>query len=411
MLVIGVDGANVDTLIAPARRGSLPNLQDLLDDGVGGTLRSRTTSSAAAWTAHLTGVSPEESGITGFTKDGRFVETGDIRVLTYPELLDRSGVRVGLLNIPLTYPPLELDHGFCVPGQLTPLSRDVFAHPPELHEILDSLQYEVDIQYGDRQYAFVDDELDVDREQILADVKQVEGKRLQAARRLIAEEEWDLFFVLVNGTDPLQHYFWHEIVGSSLEKTSMFPVYRLIDGFVGDVRTEYPDENVLLFSDHGFREDVWGTDEATRARWGKIRRLGSRLMPTALKQTRVRQWAMDGLAAGAKATTTMDPAENMHTGSHDPAGVWLLGGPDVDTPAGLVETEFLDIPATLLHLMGQPVPTRYEGRVRTDFLVDECQPKSTDIDINCARTHSDTERKMKEQLAHLGYVEMVEEDT
>jgi len=408
MIVVGVDGANPETVLDPARRGSLANLGSVLADGIGGPLRSRTTSSAAAWTSHLTGTGPKDSGITGFTIDNRFVRTTDIAVQTYPELLDEAGLRVGLINVPLTYPPLELANGFCVPGQLTPLDEDEYTHPPAVQDVLDDFDYEVDIQYGERQYAFVDDELDISREEIREDVIRVERKRLAATRRLLAEREWDLFFVLVNGTDPLQHYYWHEIVDTKLEDTSMFEVYELIDAFVGDIREEYPNEDVLLFSDHGFREDVWGSDATTRECWRRIRGFGSRLLPESLKQTRLRQYGMDLLARSAKATTTTDD-ENRHTGAHDPEGVWLFGGPSVSGEDEPEAADFLDLPATILHVMGQSVPEAYEGVVRTDVLTASDEPRREDVDLSVRRRER-VDADMDTQLAHLGYVEMVEPD-
>lgn len=408
MIVVGVDGANRQTLVEPARRGALPNFGELLDDGVGGDLWSVTTSSAAAWTAHITGVPPEDGGITSFVTDDRFVETTDIAVRTYPELLDEAGYRVGLVNVPLTYPPLSLENGFCVPGQLTPLDAEEYAEPPVLHDVLDDVDYEVDVQYGDRQYSFVDPDLEVDRQTLLEDVHRVETKRLAAARRLVAEYEWDLFFVLVNGTDPMQHFFWDQITDAPLEETDMYRVYQLIDDFVGDVRADYPEENVLLFSDHGFREDVWGTDDATRARWSAIRSVGSRLMPDRLKQTRVRQLAVDLLARGAAATA--ETGGDRPPGSHDPAATWLLGGPDVVATEGDRERQYLDLPATILHVLGASVPEAYPGSVPEDLLAFDrpVERSARDISVDRERRHAD--EPPTEQLSHLGYVEMVESD-
>jgi len=405
MIVVGVDGANRETLLEPARRGALPNVSVLRDEGIGGSLWSVTTSSAAAWTAHLTGVSPDAGGITGFTTGGRFVETGDIAVRTYPELLDEAGLRVGLVNIPLTYPPLELENGFCVPGQLTPLDAETYTDPPEVQAVLDECDYEIDVQYGDRQYSFVDKNVQVSRETLLEDVCRVERKRLRATRRLMIEYEWDLLFVLVNGTDPMQHFFWDQIVGAKLENTDMFRLYELVDEFLGDVRSDYPDENVLMFSDHGFRLDTWGRDEQTRARWSKIRGIGSRVLPDRLRQTRVRKWALEALATGAAATSGTD-AERP-PGSHDPEAVWLLSGPDIVPTDESVETQFLDLPATITHLMDRPVPEAYEGRVRADLLWGERSVDRTDRSISVDRRHEPVTSR-QEQLAHLGYVEMVE---
>jgi len=408
MIVVGVDGASPETLVAPARRGSLEHIGSLLDEGVGGSLWSVTTSSAAAWTAHLTGLEPEDGGITGFTTNDRFVETTDIRVRTYPELLDEAGIRVGLVNIPITYPPLDLEHGFNVPGQLTPLDAEEYANPPELHAILDEVEYEVDVQYGDRQYSFVDADVEASGGDVLEDVLRVERKRTEACRRLMEAYDWDLFVVQINGTDPVQHFLWDEVAEARLEESRVFQVYEVIDEFVGDVRDSHPDEDILMFSDHGFRRDVWGKDEATRRRWGKIRGLGSRLMPDRLKQTRVRGWALDVLAAGASATNS--GTDDRHPGAHDPEGAWVLSGPSVEASPEDREAQFLDLPPTILHLLGQPIPARYPGSVLTDSLVDDRTPEMTDRDIGIDRRGQREAIDREEQLAHLGYVEMVEGD-
>jgi len=367
-------------------------------------------SSAAAWTSHLTGVRPEEGGITGFTDEGEFVTTSDIAVRTYPELLDSAGYTVGLVNIPLTYPPLELENGFCVPGQLTPLDEERYGYPDEINDVLETHNYEVDIQYGDRQYAFVDESLDVKPETILDDVARVERKRLDTARHLLKHRDIDLFFVLVNGTDPMQHYFWHELDDQPLENTAMMRVYSLIDEFIGDVRSMCPDENLLLFSDHGFRRDVWGADEATRERWRKVRQLATKFLPRSLTQTQIAKLGLDTLATIAEYTTAADPSEYAHTGSHDPEGVWMLSGPDIESRNDDMQLEFLDLPATVLALMGSSVPTEHSGNVPTGLLSNLDNIDRENVDIQCERRENEVSEEMREQLNNLGYVEMVEKD-
>lgn len=408
MIVVGIDGANRETIIEPARRGGLENIGRLLSDGVGGDCWSVTTSSAAAWTAHLTGLTPDESGITGFTMDDRFVRTDDIAVRTYPELLNEDGYEVGLLNFPITYPELNLENGFCVPGQLTPVGTEVPVDDERVREILDDVDYEVDVQYGDRQYSFVDADLEVSAEELRDDVLRIERKRLAAAKRALELENWDLFFVQVNGTDPMQHFLWDEIIDSPLEETGMYPVYEIIDDFIGHVIDNHEDEPVLIFSDHGFRSDVWGTDEDTRARWSSLRSLGSRLLPERLKQTRLRQIGLNVLAKGAAVSSSTD--DSRPPGCHDPAGIWAFGGDAVESRDEEVESQFLDLPATILHMMDHPVPTAYPGAVRTDVLKDERSERREEIDLSIDRTGDDITAETAEQLANLGYVEMVEGD-
>jgi len=57
--------------------------------------------------------------------------------------------------------------------------------------------------------------------------------------------------------------------------------------------------------------------------------------------------------------------------------------------------------------MDRPVPEAYEGRVRADLLWGERSVDRTDRSISVDRRHEPVTSR-QEQLAHLGYVEMVE---
>jgi hypothetical protein len=117
---------------------------------------------------------------------------------------------------------------------------------------------------------------------------------------------------------------------------------------------------------------------------------------------------VDALAKGAAATS--ETGEERPPGSHDPAATWLLGGPDVKPADGERETQYLDLPATILHLVGTAVPDAYPGTVRDDLLNLDRPVEYAGTDISVDRSRADESEVPTEQLAHLGYVEMVEND-
>lgn len=143
LLIIGLDGATFDVLDPLMDAGRMPNLRAFIRRGVAGVLEStRPPITPAAWTTFMTGKGPGRHGIVDFEKyDVRthtltFNSTYEIQEKTLWELLSEKGLRVGSINVPMTYPPRPVN-GFLISGFETPSIDVDFTWPPELkHEIL-----------------------------------------------------------------------------------------------------------------------------------------------------------------------------------------------------------------------------------------------------------------------------------
>lgn len=233
----------------------MPNLATLLKGGVWGGLRSTTPPfSAQAWVSMVTGKNPGKHGVVDFWErrpgqapDQRrsFVSARQIHGETLWQIAGRQGLRVGVVNVPVTYPPTAVN-GYLVSGLLTHQGRDDYVYPPELRTaILGQVP-----DYNPDPF----DPLGTSRQQISALQEWME-KHEKVSRYLMDHERTDLFFNVVQALDHLQHLFWNDIAGSSggLDDSVAGRCYRLADDIIGHrLRSLDEQTNLFLVSDHGF---------------------------------------------------------------------------------------------------------------------------------------------------------------
>ncbi|MFP5298552.1 MAG: alkaline phosphatase family protein [Actinomycetota bacterium] len=140
-VVIGLDGAAWHLLDPMIEAGVMPRLGALKGRGATGTLTSTVpTYTPPAWTSAVTGVNPGRHGVYGFIEGNaqserqELMHSGKIKAPTLWEVANDQGVRTGIYNLPLTYPPRPLG-GWMVSGMMTPgygeTQRD-FVYPAEL---------------------------------------------------------------------------------------------------------------------------------------------------------------------------------------------------------------------------------------------------------------------------------------
>jgi predicted AlkP superfamily phosphohydrolase/phosphomutase len=119
LLMIGLDGATWDIMRPLARRGQLPVISRLVQNGASGVLQTPYLSSPAIWTSIFTGKRQEKHGIEFF--GGTSHDVGCRRLW---DILAAHGERVGICGELVTWPPYE------VPGFMIP---DVLALGPETY--------------------------------------------------------------------------------------------------------------------------------------------------------------------------------------------------------------------------------------------------------------------------------------
>src|SRR2546428_1146204 len=116
VMLIGWDGADWRILDPLLEQGALPNLQALIDRGARGVLKSTIpTHSWAAWPSFLTGVDPADHGVYDILEQvpgthKQFPVTyRSIKERTMIPDLNAAGKKTLLINVPLTFPPPEIN--------------------------------------------------------------------------------------------------------------------------------------------------------------------------------------------------------------------------------------------------------------------------------------------------------------
>lgn len=110
-IVIGLDGATFELINPLIKRGKLPTIRKLIEDGVHGVLKSTIPPlTGPAWVSFATGKNPGKHGCYDFELPKNSLDqiemmsSKDINGDTFYEVLDRRGKKCILINLPGSYP-------------------------------------------------------------------------------------------------------------------------------------------------------------------------------------------------------------------------------------------------------------------------------------------------------------------
>ena len=144
LVVIGLDGTPYTFVQRMLREGHMPNLARITAQA--GFTRMNSvypTVSSVAWSSYMTGVNPGRHGIFGFidrvdrSYDVTIPTSRRMTAKTVWEMLSEAGKRVVVMNVPVTFPPREVN-GILIGGFLSP-TLDRAVHPPEKTALIQSL--------------------------------------------------------------------------------------------------------------------------------------------------------------------------------------------------------------------------------------------------------------------------------
>lgn len=246
--------------------GYLPHLQSVMEQGVWGELEStRPPTTAPAWVACITGTNPGQHGVFDFREspllDPRrsLISSRAVQSPTLWQILGHHGRQVGILNVPVSYPPEAVD-GFLVGGMMSPGPESNYAHPPALRDELNAEGYVIDVEI--QKY---DVEAKADAYRFLDDVEAALHKRAEALYRLIDSQPWQFVMAVFVAADRIQHLFWktladpesrfHSAPAAPALRKRILAVYQAMDEVVGRV-VEWADADghtdLFVVSDHGF---------------------------------------------------------------------------------------------------------------------------------------------------------------
>ncbi|AEN05332.1 alkaline phosphatase family protein [Halolamina sp.] len=241
-IVLGLDGANWDLLEPWLEAGDLPNIESLREDGVWSDMQSCLPPvTCPNWRCYSTGKNPGKLGVFWWEKidtRARTLSTPTSRSFksaNYWDYLNDEGLTAGVMNLPMTYPPFEVDRYLIAGGPGS--DQESYTHPPELGDDLDASGYRLHPETP------VTAKSDTKAAEALVDLI---DKRLSTFRELLADEPVDVAHCTVFYVNVLQHFFWRGDVTRR--------AWEVIDEHVGAIREAHPDATLVLMSDHGCKD-------------------------------------------------------------------------------------------------------------------------------------------------------------
>ena len=250
-IVVGLDGCSWNVLEPLLESGELPHLAALRERGAHGVLESTVPFyTGPAWASFATGVSPAAHGIWDFMmlrEDDTLTPAseGDLRRVTYYELLADAGRPSVLVNLPLDQ---NGRNGLVVVNSWLTTEEERRIFPLDRRE-----RYRAALDA----YRNYPSTFGASLERHLDDLCSLEQARFALARELAAREEWEHFFVLFSSTDWLGHagtgLF---LAGDQRARSAFLRLYAQLDAYIGWLREHEPDALLVVLSDHGQCEET-----------------------------------------------------------------------------------------------------------------------------------------------------------
>jgi len=256
-VLIGFDGADPDLIEKFRKKGELPNFEQFHKKGATARLNSTIPPiTSTAWNSYHTGMNPGKHGFFDFTKreegsyKNRIRDPTEVSLKSFSQKLSEQGHKVGMVNIPFTYPPAELKDGFIVAGKQAPESSE-YTCPKDLKEKLEQ-KFDYEIGFG---------KIDVESEplRVLRDAQQKATLRKDAGLWLMDNRDWDFYCINFDLLDHLHHKLWHHHdethfryeEATSLDCDPILEAYKTADEILGEILAQAGDSQVLVMSDHG----------------------------------------------------------------------------------------------------------------------------------------------------------------
>jgi predicted AlkP superfamily phosphohydrolase/phosphomutase len=247
VVLVGIDGGSWNLLDAALARGELPHLSEVVRGGVTARLATvEPVNSPTVWTSIATGRSPEAHGIKSF-----YATRLDVRVPTTFERLAARGLRVGLYDWLVAWPPQALPGGFAIPGWLRRSDAiepaDAFARAG-----LEPYAYSMDGVRSPEQFA--------------ANCRRELAEKPARFVRMAKAYELEIGAVTFYALDAASHRFWDDAFPGEFAAGQAHPdprfagvigeTLRGFDRALGEIaRSLAPDDTLLVVSDHGFRAE------------------------------------------------------------------------------------------------------------------------------------------------------------
>ena len=256
-VLLGLDGVPFSLLKDLMERGRISHMTSLFEKGYFGPMSVCIPEiSSVSWSCFMTGTQSGEHGIFGFmdlqpgTYNMYFPNYGHLKAPPMWDDLAEQGKKSVVINMPATYPARAIN-GALISGFVA-IDINKAVYPSTYIQTLKEMDYSIDLDTtkARQDHDFLFRELDI---------------TLQGRERAVdffwKEIDWDLFIVVITGTDRLMHFIWeayekkdhqyHQAFLDYFEKIDAF-VGRLYDRFLGLEGSKKEQNRFFMLSDHGF---------------------------------------------------------------------------------------------------------------------------------------------------------------
>ena len=364
VVVIGVNGMELDVIRPLLLKGAMPNLEHVINNGAYGKLRTVSAPNCPrVYSTIFTSTDPDEHGVTGFLVGGITANTNMLKEEPIWSVLSRNDVTVGMANVPATFPVMPVN-GYMISGMLTrgKNCEDGVLCAPKLSDVTGgdavyprTLQPELLKNVGD---FYIDCERMPGASDLKGREKEVIDKWLDKVQ-LIRDEQTKLFDYLLT-----KHPTDFTMLGQSCEDRTghwLYPIAPYNVGYnasINSVRVEaFPDQYiafdkvlgsilkhvddntyVIILSDHGIKP---------------LREFENK----------------DPHAHMDHEKTTPVIAKHDFADGDDVPGSFFAMGPGIKHNSRLMgfEASVYDITPTILHIYGIEQPKQMRGRVLTEI--------------------------------------------
>jgi predicted AlkP superfamily phosphohydrolase/phosphomutase len=251
--VIGLDGASFELIRPWVKAGELPTFERLMHGGAHGVLRSPVPQSPPAWASFITGCNPGKHGLYEWTQPRRGSYEVDLacgamcRSQTLSHILSEQGRTVGVVNVPMTYPPEDVN-GFMISGFDTPYGNTKFTYPPDLYD---------ELQRHWNHYTILPIIVGVPLRQTAQNFHETINQREQVMYFLMERYDPEFFMLVFNATDSLQHLClqsYSDNGRNAAQLECLRSIYKRLDAVLAGLIEKLPDDtSLLVVSDHGGR--------------------------------------------------------------------------------------------------------------------------------------------------------------
>ncbi|MHA2399502.1 MAG: alkaline phosphatase family protein [Promethearchaeota archaeon] len=250
VIVIGIDAGSWNLIDPWIKNNTLPILKKLVENGVSGNLESCIPFiTSPAWKCYSTGKNPGRLGAFywfDFDREKKEIKLCSSLSFKSKEIWDylsESGYRCGIINMPLTYPPKEVN-GIMISG-IHAFDQSEYTYPPQLKQWLKK-------EYN---YSISPSHHFLEKEKILNELTELFKNRFRIAGELFKRENLDFLHLTIFAIDGIQHYYW-DTLKQDPENNIILTLWKAIDSGIGHLLNSIENEihsnyNLFIISDHG----------------------------------------------------------------------------------------------------------------------------------------------------------------